>query len=198
MFCEGCIKPWLNIQDKCPIDREPLMTEQLQPAPRVLKSLLDDLQISCDFSFLGCQVFVRLEGLDAHKRVCKRNPELIVKCGKGCGAEYKVCDEANHFCSKYLTDIITNEETKINILKCADQLETKDITTSEDGKINELKRGKEETVNELEVYDRVPQHTPEAKEELRKGRRKKLRNSSINKSSQDQAIPARLSKLLYI
>lgn len=49
-FCRVCISPWVAEKSTCPIDRATVRNESLRPAARVLRNLLDDLRLACEFS----------------------------------------------------------------------------------------------------------------------------------------------------
>lgn len=49
MFCDSCIKDWLLLDQRCPEDRLPLKFDQLKTPGRVIRNLLNKLNIKCDF-----------------------------------------------------------------------------------------------------------------------------------------------------
>ncbi|CAG2108712.1 unnamed protein product, partial [Medioppia subpectinata] len=48
-FCNDCINEWLQRQNNCPVDRQPLNSGDLKPAPRVLRNFLAKLDIKCEY-----------------------------------------------------------------------------------------------------------------------------------------------------
>ena len=44
-FCADCIVEWLNRQQTCPVDRRTITIAELKPVPRILKNLLNRLEI---------------------------------------------------------------------------------------------------------------------------------------------------------
>lgn len=48
-FCDDCIKGWLFMNKTCPVDRRQLTTIELSVPSRVLRNLLNNLNIACDF-----------------------------------------------------------------------------------------------------------------------------------------------------
>lgn len=48
-FCSDCINGWLSIDKTCPVDRRPLATKDLKTPGRVLRNLLNNLDVKCDF-----------------------------------------------------------------------------------------------------------------------------------------------------
>lgn len=53
-FCRRCITQWLHRSQTCPVDRDPLVVEDLRPPPRILRDILASLQLSCRFRPFGC------------------------------------------------------------------------------------------------------------------------------------------------
>lgn len=60
-FCNECIKGWLTIDKTCPVDRRPLVTNDLIVPSRVLRNLLNNLDIACDFRETALLYFYRTE-----------------------------------------------------------------------------------------------------------------------------------------
>lgn len=48
-FCHTCISEWLIVNQICPVDRQPLSNEDLKPSGRLLRNLVNKLEIKCDF-----------------------------------------------------------------------------------------------------------------------------------------------------
>lgn len=53
-FCRKCITQWLCRSQTCPVDRDPLVAEDLRPPSRILRDILASLQLSCRFRPFGC------------------------------------------------------------------------------------------------------------------------------------------------
>ncbi len=49
LFCSKCINEWVNVKKTCPIDGGSLTIEDLGEPNRVLRNLLNKLDIKCDF-----------------------------------------------------------------------------------------------------------------------------------------------------
>lgn len=49
LFCNECIKSWLAVNQKCPIDKKPLTKNVLSEPRRYLRNLYNKLDINCDF-----------------------------------------------------------------------------------------------------------------------------------------------------
>ena len=86
-FCADCIRQWLNKTASCPVDRKPVTIPQLNPLHRVVRSLLDQLIIKCDFVERGCTHTMRLETRRSH----------VLTCGYGDGlCGYRECALNEH------------------------------------------------------------------------------------------------------
>jgi hypothetical protein len=56
-FCNDCINEWLQRQNNCPVDRQLLNSNDLKPAPRVLRNFLAKLDIKCEY---GIDLFINV------------------------------------------------------------------------------------------------------------------------------------------
>uniref|UniRef100_A0A8C3XNT2 RING-type domain-containing protein n=1 Tax=Chelydra serpentina TaxID=8475 RepID=A0A8C3XNT2_CHESE len=80
VFCAGCLLPWAAQRRLCPLQCQPLSATELhQVLP--LRSLIQKLEIKCDYSPRGCGRTVRLHQLAAHS--CEHRPAGL--CQQGCG-----------------------------------------------------------------------------------------------------------------
>lgn len=60
-FCRSCVKDWLHDNKTCPVDLKPLEVNQLKPAPRILRNIIDDLHVKCRYHIFGCPVTVNAQ-----------------------------------------------------------------------------------------------------------------------------------------
>jgi E3 ubiquitin-protein ligase NRDP1 len=66
IFCRDCITEHLTVNSHtCPECNEDLTVETLRKA-RLVRNILSELKIKCDYSNRGCQEYIRLEELDSH------------------------------------------------------------------------------------------------------------------------------------
>ena len=176
-FCRGCISKHLEINAKrCPTCANDLTVETLIEAPRMIKDILNELNIRCVYNDRGCQEILQLQHLDQHEETCGFTPAVCTN--QGCGGavnqrdlihhESDVCQFRKlkcHSCeemTKTLVDIqkrMTNVETKIGKMETkltnveknmADKLtdiEGKVITV--DNKVTGLQTALTEGFNEL-------------------------------------------------
>jgi len=120
-FCAACIRQWITRgSPTCPVDRQQVTPQQLQPVPRILKNLLSRLEIRCDNHSHGCESVLRLDALPNHLKDCAHNPKRPVPCERGCGLTTIPLDEmSNHNCVKELRAIISGQDEKISALEGA-------------------------------------------------------------------------------
>lgn len=113
-FCKCCINEWLNHQQICPVDRNPVIREELIPAPRILRNLLSRLRIACDNAEFGCAAVVKLDALASHMDECQYNPKRPVACDKGCGMVVPLDEVAQHNCIQELHKMLKKESKKVH------------------------------------------------------------------------------------
>ncbi|PAA90019.1 hypothetical protein BOX15_Mlig006709g3 [Macrostomum lignano] len=121
-FCTGCIDQWLRLNPTCPIDRQPLLSLHLKPAPRILRNLLSRLDVACDFQQLGCGARVKLASAAQHAAQCEYNPSRPVPCGSGCGLMVPSDQLAEHCCVRALRLLVDDIQAKnskiVSQLRC--------------------------------------------------------------------------------
>uniref|UniRef100_A0A8C9F8Y7 RING-type domain-containing protein n=1 Tax=Pavo cristatus TaxID=9049 RepID=A0A8C9F8Y7_PAVCR len=72
VFCAGCLLPWAARRRRCPLRCRPLAAAELRPV-LPLRSLVQKLEVRCDYSPRGCGRVVRLRELPAHLAACPRS-----------------------------------------------------------------------------------------------------------------------------
>ena len=129
-FCRGCITKHLENAKRCPTCADELTVETLIEAPRMIKDILNELNIRCVYSERGCQEILQLQHLERHEATCGFTPAVCTN--QGCGVtvnqrdlihhESEVCESRKlkcHSCgemTKTLADIekrIANVETNM-------------------------------------------------------------------------------------
>ncbi|XP_027749243.1 PDZ domain-containing RING finger protein 4 isoform X2 [Empidonax traillii] len=73
VFCAGCLLPWAARRRRCPLRCRPLAAAELRPV-LPLRSLVQKLEVKCDYSPRGCGRTVRLRELPAHLAACRYGP----------------------------------------------------------------------------------------------------------------------------
>ncbi|XP_037246472.1 PDZ domain-containing RING finger protein 4 [Falco biarmicus] len=73
VFCAGCLLPWAARRRRCPLRCQPLAAAELRPV-LPLRSLVQKLEVKCDYSPRGCGRTVRLRELPAHLATCRYGP----------------------------------------------------------------------------------------------------------------------------
>ncbi|KAL7299025.1 E3 ubiquitin-protein ligase NRDP1 [Trichogramma pretiosum] len=116
-FCKTCINEWISRQPTCPLDRTPITSAQLLPAPRILRNLLSRLRIKCDNFVHGCQQDVKLDTLMAHLEECEFNPKRPVPCEQGCSLIIPKDEMKNHNCVRELRNLVQSQHQKLTEIR---------------------------------------------------------------------------------
>lgn len=93
-----------------------MKANQLQQIPRIVRNLINHLQLHCDFRVKGCEQIVTLEELDSHKLRCNFNPEIPIECPKKCGAFVPKNRLSEHDCIRELRDLLCKQQKQISQL----------------------------------------------------------------------------------
>ena len=75
-FCRGCITKHLENYHTCPCCNQDLTVETLADALRILRNLLSEQRIRCDYHKRGCQEIVQLGNVASHVATCGKAPVL--------------------------------------------------------------------------------------------------------------------------
>ena len=122
-FCRGCITKHLENYQRCPTCADELTVETLAEPQRMVKYILNELNIRCVYVDRGCQEIVQLQHLDQHEATCGFTPAMCTN--PGCGAtvnqrdlihhESEVCEFRKlkcHSCGE-ITETLVNMEKRI-------------------------------------------------------------------------------------
>ena len=93
-FCRSCIAKYLETAQRCPTCADELTVETLAEPPRMVKDLLDELNIHCQYINRGCQEIAQLQHLDRHEATCGFTP--VVCTNQGCGVTVSKRDLVHH------------------------------------------------------------------------------------------------------
>ena len=93
-FCRSCITQHLQNAQRCPTCNDELTVETLAGPPRILKDLINELNIHCVYNNRGCQEILQLQQLDRHEDSCGFTP--VVCTNEGCGATVNKRDLIHH------------------------------------------------------------------------------------------------------
>ena len=93
-FCRGCITKHLENAKRCPTCADELTVETLIEAPRMIKDILNELNIRCVYSERGCQEILQLQHLERHEATCGFTPAVCTN--QGCGATLNQRDLIHH------------------------------------------------------------------------------------------------------
>ena len=75
-FCRGCITKHLEHAKRCPTCADELTVETLIEVPRMIKDILNELNIRCVYSKRRCQEILQLQHLERHEATCGFNPAV--------------------------------------------------------------------------------------------------------------------------
>ena len=122
-FCRGCITKYLENSQRCPTCADELTIETLAEPQRMVKRMLNELNIHCVYIDRGCQEILELQHLDQHEATCGFTPAVCTN--QGCGAtvnqrdlilhESEVCEFRKlkcHSCGE-MTETLVNMEKRI-------------------------------------------------------------------------------------
>ena len=161
-FCRGCITQHLQNSQTCPSCKQDLTVDSLSDAPRILRNLLSEQRIRCDYHERGCQEIVQLGKLANHVAVCGKAP--VMCSNEECSSEINREDLLRHESEecryrelkcrncKEMSSMVQEIETRISCLsQHVQKLDITGLNTS----INELKTGftaMENRLGELESH----------------------------------------------
>ena len=93
-FCRGCITKHLENAKRCPTCADELTVETLIEAPRMIKDILNELNIRCLYNERGCQEILQLQHIDQHEATCGFTPAICTN--QGCGVTVNKRDLIHH------------------------------------------------------------------------------------------------------
>ncbi|KAJ3178963.1 hypothetical protein HDU87_003232 [Geranomyces variabilis] len=115
-FCRLCASAALSSAQTCPVDRAPLSLAQLQPAARVITSMVEELQVprgalevhveECGHGLVTCEVCqsaVKNKDIEAHATECPGSTVTCPDCREpilrsGFSEHASICQEATMSC----------------------------------------------------------------------------------------------------
>ena len=93
-FCRSCITKHLENSRRCPTCADELTVETLAEPQRMVKDILNELNIHCIYIDRGCQEILQLQYLDNHEATCGFTPAVCTN--QGCGATLNQRDLIHH------------------------------------------------------------------------------------------------------
>merc|ERR1712126_12737 len=107
-FCANCIREWLSSENEsCPTCRTKIRLSDLEPAPRIMRTLIDKMPMFCKYKPNGCIFRSKVELMRQHLVECEFNPEKPVKYKKGCGLAITQAEVPKHECITHLKKILS-------------------------------------------------------------------------------------------
>lgn len=74
-YCKKCIVRWLRKgNSKCPIGNENIDRNRLKPIIRIVKNILSDLKVCCQYQVVGCTKVMKHEDYYKHENECQFRP----------------------------------------------------------------------------------------------------------------------------
>ena len=93
-FCRSCITQHLRNAQRCPTCNDELTVETLAEPPRMVKEVINELNVHCVYNDRGCQEIPQLQHLNRHEDSCGFAP--VVCTNEGCGATVNKRDLVHH------------------------------------------------------------------------------------------------------
>lgn len=93
VFCSGCVLPWVVKHGCCPFRCQPLGTGDLDNV-LVLRELVLNMTVECEFKQNGCDGEIRLKDFMRHIQECDLRPAICRN--KGCGLQLSLKAQARH------------------------------------------------------------------------------------------------------
>ena len=93
-FCRSCITQHLRNAQRCPTCNDELTVDTLAEPPRMVKEVINELNINCVYNNRGCQEIPQLQHLNRHEDSCGFAP--VVCTNEGCGATVNKRDFVHH------------------------------------------------------------------------------------------------------
>ena len=169
-FCRGCITKHLENYQRCPTCNDRLTVETLAEPQRMVKQMLNALNIHCVYIDRGCQEILELQLLDSHEATCGFTPAVCTN--QGCGVtlnqrdlihhESEVCEFRKLKCQscEEMTKTLTNMEKRIenvekNMASNVVAMEThmQNIKTSMATNVANMRRNTADMEEELEAVN---------------------------------------------
>ena len=139
-FCRGCITKHLENSQRCPTCADNLTLETLAEPQRMVKDILNELNIHCIYKSRGCQEILQLQHINQHEATCGFTPAVCTN--QGCGGtlnqrdlihhESEVCEFRKlkcHSCGEMTKTLADVEKRMANIEK--NMAKTENIATME-------------------------------------------------------------------
>jgi len=122
IFCGDCIHRSLELEEKCPIDKNSVTLKQLREPMRSFKNLLGQLEIRCEFASFGCNQYIKLNEIETHVKTCSYGPPDRNKIDCICGLQVNHNELIEH-----QSNCITQLQLELSQLKSSlEQLKQKE------------------------------------------------------------------------
>ena len=78
-FGSPCVKPWINKNRTCPQCRREIYEKDLKPVVPILKNIINNQKIWCNFKENGCKQVATIEALQGHLEKCSFEPSRTLR-----------------------------------------------------------------------------------------------------------------------
>ena len=122
-FCRGCITKHLENSQKCPTCNDELTEKTLTELPKMVKDIINELNIHCVYQNRDCQEILQLQDLDSHEATCRYRPAVCKN--QGCGETLNQRDIIHHetlVCEFRKLKCHSCEETKVSVLNVEERV----------------------------------------------------------------------------
>ena len=93
-FCRSCIKKHLENAKRCPTCNDELTEQTLTEPNRMVKDMLNELNVRCVYNIRGCPETPELQHLEQHEDTCGFTPAVCTN--QGCGTTVNKRDLIHH------------------------------------------------------------------------------------------------------
>ena len=93
-FCRSCIKKHLENAKRCPTCNDELTEQTLTEPNRMVKDMLNELNVRCVYTTRGCPETPELQHLEQHEDTCGFTPAVCTN--QGCGTTVNKRDLIHH------------------------------------------------------------------------------------------------------
>jgi hypothetical protein len=108
--CKDCVKLF-DLKHPCPICYQ--LGLFIKPAGKIIKNILDKLELKCYFTDKGCDQIVSYSEIKKHEAYCTFNPDAMKEC-KSCQLFFSVEKFSTHSCLEELNKEIEQYTLELN------------------------------------------------------------------------------------
>lgn len=171
-FCGMCIREFVNINHRCPIDDQNLDLRQLNPC-QLLRNVINDFEVTCKFKCHGCKEISQLSKVEDHELLCRfrnfdtevnnanlrKQLQVLNKSSEstiaGLRIQLQLTENKFKAKSRELDDFVTKSEDRISELEARIKtLQKNKKRNASEGSENLIAFENDENSNQLNLIDR--------------------------------------------